>query len=122
MKDSILPWDLLAFVNSSPTSSTASMSDYAEEGSKDEQDSHLLYESGVDDEARGVPARDTKDEVYKSSLEGCANGDSTAGDRRQPKRGEELGVGNHRIVLGRSPGGGGRGSYSLLICCLPWPV
>lgn len=94
MKDSILPWDLLAFVNSSPTSSTASMSDYAEEGSKDDQDCHLLYESGVDDETRGVPAKE--EEVCKSGHGGSANGDSTTGDRRQPKRAGGAGAGVKR--------------------------
>ena len=94
MKDSILPWDLLAFVNSSPTSSTASMSDYAEEGSKDDQDCHLLYESGVDDEARGVLVKE--EEVCKSGHGGSANGDAMTGDRRQPKRAGGAGAGVKR--------------------------
>ncbi|CAM9934642.1 unnamed protein product, partial [Laminaria digitata] len=98
MKDSILPWDLLAFVNSSPTSSTASMSDYAEEGSKDDQDCHLLYESGVDDESKSVPAKE--EDVFKAGNGGSANGDSTSttggGDRRQPKRAGGAGAGMKR--------------------------
>lgn len=50
----ILPWDLTAFVNSSPTSSTASMSEFAGDGTKEEQDAHLLYESGGDEEVQRV--------------------------------------------------------------------
>lgn len=79
---SITPWNLPVFVDSSPTSSTASMSEFAEDGAKDEQDCQLQYESGADDEVRGGPS---KEEVCVSPLEGSEQCDAMVHGRREAR-------------------------------------
>ncbi|CAM9104069.1 unnamed protein product [Ectocarpus sp. 13 AM-2016] len=83
MQGPVLPWDLPSFVNASPTSSTASLSDFVEDGSKDGQDCRLHYESGADD-VHGVLA---KESLFVSSL-GDSDHSDTMADTRHQKRGE----------------------------------
>lgn len=83
-QESMLPWDLPAFVNASPTSSTASLSDFVEDSSKDGQDCQLQYESGADDEVHRGP--------HASSFDGSDHSDAMV-DTRHQERSEGLGPG-----------------------------
>lgn len=85
VQDSMLPWDLPAFVNASPTSSTASLSDFVEDCSKDGQDCQLQYESGADDEVHGGGR-------HASSFDGSDHSDAMV-DTRQQEPSEGLGDG-----------------------------
>ncbi|CAM9989797.1 unnamed protein product [Ectocarpus sp. 4 AP-2014] len=84
MQGPVLPWDLPSFVNASPTSSTASLSDFVEDGSKDGQDCQLHYESAAEDDVHGVLA---KESLFVSSLRDSDRSDTMA-DTRHQKRGE----------------------------------
>lgn len=77
VQDSMLPWDLPAFVNASRTSSTASLSDFVEDSSKDGQDCQLQYESGADDEVHGGP--------HVSSFDGSDHSDAMVDSRHQER-------------------------------------
>lgn len=83
VQDSMLPWDLPAFVNASPTSSTASLSDFVDDGSKDGQDCQLQYESDADDEVHGGGPQ-------VSSFDGSDHSDAMV-DSRHQERSEKSG-------------------------------
>ncbi|CAM9240966.1 unnamed protein product [Ectocarpus fasciculatus] len=92
MQGPVLPWDLPSFVNASPTSSTASLSDFVEDGSKDGQDRQLHYDSGADDDVHGGLG---KESLFFSSL-GDSDHSDTMVDTRHQKRGEGQGAGMKR--------------------------
>lgn len=73
MQGSISPWDLGAFVNASATSSTASLSDMVDYGSKDGQDGQFQSEIGADDEVQGGPGKAT---LFVSSCDGSVHSDT----------------------------------------------
>ncbi|CAM9604961.1 unnamed protein product, partial [Hapterophycus canaliculatus] len=92
MQRSMLPWDLPAFIDVSPTSSTASLSDFVEDGSKDGQDCQLQYESGADDDE--VPGRPVKESLV-SPFNGSEHGDAMVDTRRDERSGSN-GAGTKR--------------------------
>ncbi|CAN0164190.1 unnamed protein product [Scytosiphon promiscuus] len=84
---SMLPWDLPAFVNASPTSSTASLSDFMEDGSKDGQDGQVQDESGAeDDEVHGRPV---KESLLGSPFHGSDHGDAMVDTRQEERDGPD---------------------------------
>lgn len=92
MQRSMLPWDLPAFVNASPTSSTASLSDFMD-SSKDGQDCQLQYESGADDDE--VPRRPTKESLLVPSFNDSEHNDAMVDTRHDERDGLD-GVGMKR--------------------------
>lgn len=93
MQRSMLPWDLPTFVNASPTSSTASLSDFMEDCSKDGQDCQLQYESGADDD--GAPGRPVKDGLVVPNFHDSDHSDAMV-DTRHEERGGPDGAGTKR--------------------------
>lgn len=82
---SMLPWDLGTFVQASATSSTASLSDVVDYGSKDGQDCHFQSESGADDETLRGSA---KENLIVLSCDASDHSSYTTVDTRHGERGE----------------------------------
>ena len=89
MQEPASPWDSRAFVNASRTSSTASLSDFHEDGSKDGQDCQLQYESGAENDLYGRRAKDNH--FTSSSFDGFDHSDAMM-DTRHAERGDGHGA------------------------------
>lgn len=109
----MLPWNLPAFTTSSPTSSTASMSESAEDGSKDDHERQLLYESGADDDLQRPQGKahqralseSTKCEPSVSAIDGSEAVDLPLGRRQQAGRGGGQGASGKRAKRALGSGG-----------------
>ncbi len=88
MQEPRSPLESSAF-NMSRTSSTASLSDFVEDGSKESQDCQLQYESSAENDLYGRPA---KENLFVSSFDGSDHSDAMM-DTRHAERGDGFGAG-----------------------------
>ena len=109
MRGPILPWGLPSFIHSSPASSTASMSEFAEDGGgdKDEQAFPSACESVEEFEAtRGRGRRGIGVDAVEARANGSGAKDDAAPSKPTTKRGGGGGKRSRRAAAAAAGGGG----------------